>query len=148
MQRIFINCFQKKLNYSVFGNGPIIGSKLEKEYGWIKILEAIGNFFLDAKPRQTLLFYFSGHGIPKDGDVYLGTPQMERKKPSIKGYSLSDLIERMMTSAVSKYIVCIIDACYSGAAKLPGSKSTKKDSNASMASANYDTLFVYSSCSG
>ncbi len=67
----------QNLNYKIFEDGPIIGSKLNKENGWIKIREAIGNFFLDAKPRQTLLFYFSGHGIPRDGDVYLGTPQIE-----------------------------------------------------------------------
>jgi len=35
----------------------------------------------------------------------------------------------------------IIDACYSGAAKLPGSKYVSKDSNASVASATYDRVW-------
>ncbi len=46
----------------------------------------------------------------------------------------------MMTSTLSKQIVCIVDACYSGAAKLGGSKSSGKDTSA-VASATYDKVW-------
>ena len=62
-------------------------------------------------------------------------------KPSIKGYSLAELTEKMMTSTLSKQIVCIAYACYSGVpAKLGGGKSSGKDTSA-VASATYDKVW-------
>jgi hypothetical protein len=69
------------LKYKIIQNAPIIGSKLDRDDECVKIHEAIGNFFLDAKPSQTSLFYFSGHGIAKGDEVYLGTPQVDFKNP-------------------------------------------------------------------
>jgi tetratricopeptide (TPR) repeat protein len=128
------------LGYTIKKNAPLIGSKLDKTEAWVQIREAIGDFFLDAKPSQTLLFYFSGHGIPRGDEVYLGTPQIDPKKPSIKGISLSELANNM-NSSNSRQVVSIVDACYSGAAKLGGSKSTRKDSSASIAAAAYDRVW-------
>src|SRR5919198_2300484 len=74
-----------KLGYKIFRYRPIIGSNLDKNFGYTEINESINNFFLDAEPGQTLLIYFSGHGIYWGGDVYLASPQTNPKRPSITG---------------------------------------------------------------
>jgi uncharacterized protein YjbI with pentapeptide repeats len=129
----------EKLHYKIFGNGPIIGSNLDKEFGYTVINKSITNFFLDSEPGQTILFYFSGHGIPWGGDVYLSSPQTDPKRPSIAGFPLTTLAT-LMDKSRSAWIVCIIDACYSGAAKLPESKGIiDKDAAESDAVAANDT---------
>ena len=60
----------QELGYTIFQNGPIIGSRLNKENSWVDIHRAIVSFFKSAKPGQTLLFYFSGHGIPREDEIY------------------------------------------------------------------------------
>ena len=61
----------QELRYTIFQNEPIIGSRLNKENSWVDIHRAIVSFFKSAKPGQTLLFYFSGHGIPREDEIYL-----------------------------------------------------------------------------
>jgi hypothetical protein len=46
-----------------------------------------------------------------------------------------------MSSNKSRQVVCVIDACYSGAASLNGSKSTRRSNNANIASATYDRVW-------
>jgi tetratricopeptide (TPR) repeat protein len=131
------------LGFTIFKNDALIGSNLDKEYGWTIIRKCITDFFIDAKPSHILLFYFSGHGIPWNEEVYLGTPQVDPKKPISAGISLSDLA-KLMHGSKSKQIVCIIDACYSGAANLPDSKMDAKSiyaSSAGIASDNYDKIW-------
>jgi hypothetical protein len=50
--------------------------RLKEKYGWAKIHEMITDFVTHAKPSQTLLFYFSGRGIPKSNEVYLSTSKL------------------------------------------------------------------------
>jgi hypothetical protein len=129
------------LDYEVVGNGPFIGSELHNEYGWVAIRDAIFDFFGDAKPSQKLLFYFSGHGVLGDNEVFLATSQVDPRKPGKKGVALSELT-KCMASSKSKRIVGIIDACYSGGANLPSGLPTKsaKDS-AGRALAAYDRIW-------
>jgi Caspase domain len=57
--------------------GYEITSALIGDVNWITMRTALLQFFTNRniKPNDTLLFYFSGHGIPDDfGDHYLGTP--------------------------------------------------------------------------
>jgi Caspase domain len=60
----------QELGYTIFQNEPIIGSRLNKENSWVDIRRAIVSSFKSAKPGQTLLFYFSGHGIPREDEIY------------------------------------------------------------------------------
>ena len=129
------------LGYRVFGDGPIIGSNLEGPYAHIEVHRAIVEFFDGAEPGQTLVFYFSGHGIPREDELYLGMPGVKPKNPMVEGFSLSNLT-RLMNSSRSMRIVSIIDACYSGAASLPDSHMQKKASEetAGRALATYDRV--------
>jgi uncharacterized protein YjbI with pentapeptide repeats len=128
--------------YTIFEDGPIIGSNLDRKFGWVEVRETIGNFFNKAKPSQKLLFYFSGHGIVSGDDVYLGTPQVDHSNPWTHGFSLSDLTKQMSKSK-STQIVAIIDACYSGAADLPSSMKRKKAAkdNVDRSLATYDKVW-------
>jgi tetratricopeptide (TPR) repeat protein len=114
----------RALGYTIFQDEPIIGSRLNKENSWVDIHRAIVNFFYVARPAQTLLFYFSGYGIARDGDVYLALPEINTQDPIVEGFSLMRLT-RLMTSSKSMRIVSIIDACYSGTAVLPAPAKAK-----------------------
>jgi hypothetical protein len=54
-----------EFDYTIFKNSPIIGSMLDKEYGWVEVHKNIAEFFFSARGKQVLLFYFSGHTIPE-----------------------------------------------------------------------------------
>lgn len=131
-----------EFNYTIFRDKPLIGSELDDKYGWADVHEAIFQFFGEAKPGQRLLFYFSGHGIPGDNDVYLSTPQIDPKNPRRAGVTLSELTKGM-DSSKSRDILGIIDACYSGSAELPDlilkKKSAKNDAARPLAA--YDRVW-------
>jgi uncharacterized protein YjbI with pentapeptide repeats len=119
--------------YTIYENGPLIGSTLEAKYGWVKIRNAISNFFMRAKPSQKLIFYFSDHGISKGNEVYLGTPEIDPENPFSEGFAVSDLT-KLMSNSKSKQIVGIIDACHSGAAYITTKpKAAKEDANRALA---------------
>ena len=93
--------------------------KLTGQVSYETMRAAIKGFFVDKniKSKDTLLFYFSGHGVPEDnGEHYLATSEMNPEEPFDKGYSFEDL-QRMINRSVSTRIVIILDCCYSGAAK-------------------------------
>ena len=100
--------------------------------------EAIIDFFTDVntKAEDTLLFYYSGHGIPDvDGDIYLASSEIDPDAPFRKGFSFNELT-KMIQRSVSIRIVTVLDCCYSGAAKL--SKGHEEDA-AKLGTATIDT---------
>ena len=104
----------KGFDYKI--DNPIIGSDLDPFNNFRSIQKAIVNFFKTADVGNTLLFYFSGHGIPRqDDEVFLATPEVDPNEPMFGGFRLSDLT-RLVNSSRARRIVCIIDSCYSGAA--------------------------------
>ena len=139
-----LNVVLSKLDFTSFNGSPIIGSEVaEDEMAWAKIRVTIHNFFREAKPSQILLFYFSGHGITGDNDVFLSNPQIDPKDPSSRGFSLSELSNCMGLSK-SRQIIGIIDACYSGGVNLPHSGLQKKaaaDNERKQALASYDKVW-------
>jgi Caspase domain len=133
----------RKIGYAIFSDGPvIIGSDLNREFRWTTIHRTIRDFFNSAEPDQLLLFYFSGHGILRGDEIYLATPQVYSRDPIVEGFSLSDLA-KLMRSSKSRRIVSIIDACHSGAARLPdsgmGSESAARE-EVGRALATYDRM--------
>jgi Caspase domain len=81
--------------------------------------DAIYDFFSEeTKPQDTLLMYFSGHGVLDiDGDVYLATSETEAFWPSRRGFNFNELTKLMKQNSSTR-IVIILDCCYSGSAKI------------------------------
>jgi uncharacterized caspase-like protein len=105
-----------RFGYKIYENNPIIGSNLEMTDKFSRIQKSIIQFFYTASIGQTLLFYFSGHGIPRENDeVFLATPDVDPKEPLLGGFRISDLT-RLVNSSRAREIICIIDSCYSGSA--------------------------------
>ena len=98
--------------YTKFGSKPMIGSELYEEFGWYRIHKAIVDLFDKAEAGQTLLFYFSRHGLSRGQDIFLATPQVDPPNPMLQGFSLANLTS-LTNSSKSMKIVSIIDRCYS-----------------------------------
>ena len=82
-----------------------------------KIRDTILNFFTDKKinPTDTLLFYFSGHGVPDEyGNNYLAASDIDPDLPLGRGLSFKDL-KSIADMSISTRIVSILDCCYAGA---------------------------------
>lgn len=77
---------------------------------------AIGRFFRQAKREDTLLLYFSGHGIRDElsGELYLATIDTEYEDLSATAIRADFIREKIQYSAATRKIL-ILDCCYSGA---------------------------------
>lgn len=96
------------------------GSKLLGNVKSDVMKDAIYDFFSNSaiRSQDTLLFYYSGHGVPDiDGDIYLASCEVDPDFPYKKGFSFNELT-KMMQRSNSARIVTILDCCYSGAAKV------------------------------
>jgi uncharacterized caspase-like protein len=105
----------KSLDYQITDNHRLVG-----HVSYESMREAIIDFFTDVntKAEDTLLFYYSGHGIPDvDGDIYLASSEIDPDAPFRKGFSFNELT-KMIRRSVSIRIVTVLDCCCSGAAKI------------------------------
>lgn len=91
-------------------NDHLIGS-----VSFFDLRSSIVNFFTtDVGPEDTLIFYFSGHGlIDQTGRHYLSTSQVCPEKPYSHGYPLEELLQ-MAKASISRRIIIMLDCCYSG----------------------------------
>jgi hypothetical protein len=104
-----------RLEYEVQESNRLIGNVKSDV-----MRDAIYDFFSNSgiKSEDTLLFYYSGHGVPDiDGDIYLASCEVDPDSPFRKGFSFNELT-KMMQRSVSTRIVTILDCCYSGAARV------------------------------
>ena len=102
------------LQYEVAHNKPLIGY-----IQWNNLRDSIYDFFNNeiTNPEDTLLFYYSGHGIPDgDQDVYLATSETDPYQPSRRGFNFNELT-KLMRESISTRTVSILDCCYSGSAE-------------------------------
>lgn len=73
----------KSLGYEIEDTNKLVG-----EVKWETMRETIIKFFSDRnnKSKDTLLFYFSGHGVPDGyGNTYLSTSEIDLDAPYDKG---------------------------------------------------------------
>ena len=108
--------------YQINNNHNLVG-----HVTWERLRDGIINFFTDPsiKPSDTLLFYYSGHGVPDEyGDVYFATSEIDQNHPYKRGFSFDELT-KMFQRTVSSRVVVILDCCYSGSATL--SKGHEED---------------------
>ena len=96
-------------------------NKLVGEAKGEKLRDVIYDFFDDRtnNPDDTLLFYYSGHGVPglpgDEGDMYLAS-DTDAYRPYRRGFSFEELRKRM-EDTISTKVVVILDCC-SGSAKI------------------------------
>jgi uncharacterized protein YjbI with pentapeptide repeats len=105
----------KSLRYEIRDNNKLIGNvKFET------MRSAIFEFFTSpaVRPDDTLLFYFSGHGVlDRNANTYFATSDIDPDKPLEKGIPFIFFNEVLQTSK-SRKIVTILDCCYSGEAMI------------------------------
>jgi hypothetical protein len=105
----------KSLGYEILENHKLIG-----RVKWDDLRHAIIDFFRNrnVKPKDTLLFYYSGHGVLDGyGDHYLAPSELNPFESYTKGFLFEELT-RMIDKSNSQRTVTILDCCYSGAAKI------------------------------
>jgi uncharacterized caspase-like protein len=91
-----------------------------------KVKDTIYDFFDDRRdnPDDTLLFYYSGHGVPGDDeDIYLASSDTDPDKPYRRGFF--EELRKRMENTIATRVVVILDCCYSGSAKI--SKGNEED---------------------
>ena len=106
----------KNLGYQISSDNTLIGGQVKYEI----LRKSLIKFFTnsDIRSKDTLLFYFSGHGIPDgEGDTYIAVSDTDPDKPYENGISFEDLT-KWMNKSISKRVVMILDCCCSGAAKI------------------------------
>ncbi|MFZ0514306.1 MAG: pentapeptide repeat-containing protein [Candidatus Nitrosopolaris sp.] len=95
-------------------------NKLVGEVNGEMVEIAIRDFFRDIRnnPDDTLLFYYSGHGVPDiDGDMYIASSDIDSEEPYRRGFPIEKLA-KMMQRSTSTRVVVILDCCYSGLLKI------------------------------
>jgi uncharacterized caspase-like protein len=102
------------------------GFKLIGKVEGSKIRQALIDFFAEATAKDTLVIYFSGHGMPDGhGSHFLASSDIDRNRPQRAGYAFYEL-EKERERSVAKRAVIILDCCFSGAA---GTEISMGDAN-------------------
>src|SRR5437867_13260391 len=75
-----------------------LGYKVESLVGKVSYFDfkdSMLNFFTEetSKVNETLLFYYSGHGVVNSGGSYLASSEIDPARPAIKGIKFSDIID-------------------------------------------------------
>jgi tetratricopeptide (TPR) repeat protein len=123
----------KKLEYEIPDNCILIGN-VESP----RLKKAIYNFFTnqDNNPDDTLVFYYSGHGVPdKWGAAFLAPSDIDSDHPFLTGFSFADLTNSML-ECNSLSVVTILDCCYSGSLELSKGLDSKSGEEAATRIAN------------
>jgi hypothetical protein len=123
----------KKVGYEIPDNCILIGN-VESQ----RLKKAIYNFFTnqDNKPDDTLVFYYSGHGVPdKWGAIFLAPSDIDSDNPFMTGFSFVDLTNSML-ACNSLRVVTILDSCYSGSLELSKGLDSKSGEEAATRIAN------------
>jgi tetratricopeptide (TPR) repeat protein len=105
----------KKQDYNISEECMLVG-----EVNWGCVRETIYDFFgdIESNPDDTLLFYYSGHGVlDDDGEIYLASSDIDPDEPYRRGFAFEELT-KMIRKSIPIGVVIILDCCYSGSAKM------------------------------
>ena len=117
-----------KQGYEILDNHRLIGYVTHQT-----MRQTIRQFFKGNKREDTLLLYFSGHGLPDGtGKHYLAPSDIDPDDPFDKGIDFESLQYIAENSNSSKRLT-ILDCCFSGAVGLDGVKGENEISRAKSA---------------
>ncbi len=109
----------RELNYEIKNQDGLIG----RVDGRL-MQDCIYEFFKDdIKSDDTLLFYFSGHGVPSTSDFFLASSNIDQTKPKMRGFSFNDLTDEIH-ECNAKRVVIILDSCFAGSLKTSKSEES------------------------
>jgi len=92
-----------------------LGMGDKSESGRNKIAQALRKECRDAKGIETLILYFSGHGVHYEGKDYLVPSDADVDDPDLEDYLVStDILGDAIDDSDAKTIIFIIDACRHG----------------------------------
>jgi len=92
-----------------------LGMGDKSETGGNKIKQALRRECRDAKGIETLILYFSGHGVHYEGKDYLVPSDADLDEPDLEDYLVStDILGDAIDDSDAKTIIFIIDACRHG----------------------------------
>jgi hypothetical protein len=128
----------KSLGYEILDGHNLIG--------YVKhhiLREAIYDFFDNKKTKadDTLVFYYSGHGIPTtERDLCLAPSEIDpAEDPHRRGFSSHELT-RLMQKSVSLRVVTFLDCCFSGVATLGKEPKGNENDAARLGKAAMDSI--------
>jgi len=98
--------------------------KLVRYVTFNDLWDKIHDFFQDPflKSKDTLFFYFSGHGVPDGHENYLASSEIEENRPSRRGLAF-DKLTSLTEGCNSRRIIAILDCCFSGSIRVEPVKS-------------------------
>ena len=83
------------------------------------VCEAIEDFFQVAEPDDTLLFYYSGHGLIRNQQLFLCAEDTNTQRPVSTAISEST-INNIVSNSFAQVKIIILDCCHSGMLKSGG----------------------------
>ncbi|MBL9087682.1 MAG: caspase family protein [Planctomycetia bacterium] len=97
-----------------------------------------------AGPGSTLLVYFAGHGLQRDGKVFFANVDADTSSPATTALGVEDLGATLRTTWKGARLLLAADCCHSGAlgrvvAAYDGSNDVRAASFASAAASNVST---------
>lgn len=84
-----------------------------------QVCDSIEEFFESAEPDDTLLFYYSGHGLIKNQQFFLCTADTITRKPVSTAVSES-MLNNIVANSYAQSKIIILDCCHSGKLKDDG----------------------------
>jgi hypothetical protein len=103
--------------------GEVLGSSRRGQFevttslndDFLTIRDYLSALYDERHPDDTLLLYYTGHGISDDrsDDLFFTTPQSNMDRPWTRGMSAAELRKIMQKSRARKQIV-LLDCCHSG----------------------------------
>lgn len=110
-----------------------------------RILEEIAAKVAAARPSDTIMLFFAGHGTRQDGQFYLATSQTrvdELEGTSLPWSRVADALARSQAR-----VIVIIDACHAGQSGAQ-IEATNDDAVKALASANQTQMLVLAASKG
>jgi formylglycine-generating enzyme required for sulfatase activity len=92
------------------------------------VIKAVNQLVQILEPADSLVFYFSGHGIVRDGKTYLATQDADPSDPLLLDRSTVslELLQAKLKRLKARQVILILDACRNDPDKGKGDSDNKR----------------------